>query len=240
MTWVGLLTFFFFFELERFDHMCTCVLAHGAAAWVANLRWRRLSWPPVLDDCSPLPRSGSDIVPRLSVNSLAPYLATCRYVSTLRGWRRKLLEFGAQNVAVEWDELGELANAEERRAMADREHKQLFVPGIVLQLVRPKSVRHQDVKTLHLFAERKVDIIRVPRDHFVRIRHERGMLIMHAPHEYRKSLTGVLRSMGGAALKRTADTSGLLKSLTSVLPSTPDTEATVSGRRSLEAAAVLF
>lgn len=103
---------------------------------------------------------------------------------------------------------------EEAEMENEMEASRLHVPGIVLQLVEPKDVKRLDAALRNLFSDVKVDVVRVPRKDFVRIRREHGMFVSHAPHRYRQSLTGALKALGGEPLRKTSDSGGLLRSLT--------------------------
>lgn len=157
--------------------------------------------------------NGADIVPRLSVQTLNPYFTTCRYVAALGSMQKRAIDVGLSRAAVDWDELMALSRREQEEKREELKSKQLYVPGVVLQLVEPKDVKRLDAALLHLYGDVKVDIIRVPRTDFARLRRERGMFLSHAPHRYRANLMAALKSCGGTPLRRTANTGGLLNAL---------------------------
>lgn len=158
--------------------------------------------------------NGADIVPRMTVNALLPYFTTCRYVRSLNATRKRLIDMGMHRVAVNWDYLIATSKQEQEALRDEMETTRLFVPGLVLQMVEPKDVKRLDAALLNLFSDVKVDVVRVPRTHFVQVRREKGMFVMHAPHRYRQSLMNALKALGGEPLRRTANSAGLLRSLT--------------------------
>lgn len=117
-------------------------------------------------------------------------------------------------VAVDWKHLIASGDREQMEMRNELEASQLHVPGIVLQLVKLKDVKRLDAALGNLFSDVAVDVVRVPRKQFVRIRREHGMFVSHAPHRYRASLTSALKSLGGEPLRKTADSGGILRSLT--------------------------
>lgn len=134
--------------------------------------------------------NGPDIVPRLSLPVLLPFLATARYVADLPQPQRAFVALGLPSAALQWDDLREAC---ERRVESLREKhrgKELFIPGVVFQLVRLPSRRASA-------RSKAVKIMTVCRDEFTTIRgRERGMFVGHAPSSYRSSLYSVLRAMG--------------------------------------------
>jgi hypothetical protein len=173
--------------------------------------------------------NGADIVPRLTVNALLPYFTTCRYVKSLNTTKRRLIDMGMQSIAVDWEHLISSSKKDLEVARNEMDASRLFVPGIVLQMVEPKDVQRQDAALLHLFSDVKVDVIRVPRTDFVRVRREKGMFMMHAPHRYRQSLMSALKELGGEPLRRKANSGGLLRSLMQLPTSRVMDSSTVAG-----------
>jgi hypothetical protein len=91
--------------------------------------------------------------------------------------RKRMVDVGLIGPAVNWDLLIERSKREQTESNADLESSRLFIPGIVLQMVYPKDVRRLDARLLFLREDTKVDILRVPRTEFVRVRRERGMFL---------------------------------------------------------------
>jgi hypothetical protein len=154
-------------------------------------------------------RSGADIVPRLSIHSLAPFFTVCRYVDGLTPSQKALLRFGQ----VDWKFLEEKSRQDRGEY---REHERLHVPGVVFHLVRSKTeVSKGGRLPLPGLKSRGtgLELLRVPRVHFQAIKRAKGMFLMHIPSEYRKSLVRALRSLGADTLKRPSDASRLLRSL---------------------------
>jgi hypothetical protein len=191
----------------------TVVSVVSSARSINSASGRRQFAVPLLTRLSSLLRrpqvNGADIVPRLSVSTLLPYFATCRYLSSLNSAKKRLIDVGMHRAAVDWELLIEMSKREKTDVLAS---ERLYVPGLVLQMVKPKEVRQLDAAQLYLY-DTGVDVVRVPRTDFVHVRREKGMFWMHAPHRYRQSLVGALKSLGGKSLRRTADSGGLLRSL---------------------------
>lgn len=136
--------------------------------------------------------NGSDIVPRLSIPVLLPYLATARYVADLSPTRRHLVGAGFASLAVQWTELSQ--ECEKRVEVLRQQHhgKQLYIPGAVFHMLRTRASWN---------GPRTTQIVPVDRSYFVRpIARERGMLTAHAPLSYRAKLNSVLRHMGAPKL----------------------------------------
>jgi hypothetical protein len=148
-------------------------------------------------------------VPRLSMHSLAPFFTVCRYVDSLTPAQRAMLRFGN----VDWKFLEEQSRQDRGEY---REHERLHVPGVVFHLVKTKREDTKDGRPPLPRLKREetgVELLRVPRVHFQAIKHAKGMLVMHIPSEYRKSLVRALKGLGADTLKRPSDSSRLLRSL---------------------------
>jgi pimeloyl-ACP methyl ester carboxylesterase len=121
--------------------------------------------------------NSSDIVPRLSVHNMMPYFTTCRHVAEMSAAKKAMVDMGLLGVAVDWDSLMKKASQEQKELEEARETSRLYIPGIVLQMVYPTEVRKLDARLLFLREDTKVDVLRVPRTDFVRVRRERRMLL---------------------------------------------------------------
>lgn len=144
--------------------------------------------------------NGADIVPRLSVPMLLPYLATARYVADLSPAKRMMIGWGMSGLAVEWEEL--IVECEKRVAKLREQHqgKELFIPGAVFHLVRPQDTNDQGMWSK---SARHVRMVATDRQEFANgIGRGRGMFLGHAPSSYRSKLNAVLRSMGAEKLAK--------------------------------------
>jgi hypothetical protein len=111
---------------------------------------------------------------------------------------------------VDWELLQEKSRSE--RAECD-EHERLYIPGVVLHMVRIDGSAQNASRDSQTSRRPDVEMIRVPREDFQVIKRAKGMLIKHAPSEYRKSLVDALKSLGADTLKRTRDAKSLLRTL---------------------------
>lgn len=146
--------------------------------------------------------NGPDIVPRLSVAVLLPYIATVRYVNELSPRRKAMVALGLRSMAVNWEDLTR-RNAEiVAELQKHHEGRRLYIPGKVFQLVRRNEVKRRDVIKNKLFRQTEVEVVAVRRTSFLEVRgRERGMFGSHAPFSYRGKLTLALKGLGSERLR---------------------------------------
>lgn len=140
--------------------------------------------------------NGPDIVPRLSLPVLLPFLATARYVADLPQHQRAFVALGLPSAAVQWDDLREACDRRVESLREKHRGRELFIPGVVFQLFRDRDGA-QKVSKRGSARSKVVKIRTVLRDEFTTIRgRERGMFFGHAPSSYRNALHSLLRGMG--------------------------------------------
>ncbi len=173
--------------------------------------------------------NGADIVPRLSIPVLLPYLATARYVADLSPRKRMLVGWGMSGLAVEWDKLIEECEKWVSKLREQHQGKQLFIPGAVFHLVRPR-----DTETgLWSKSAKHVEMVATDRQEFAHgIGRGRGLFLGHAPSSYRSKLNAVLRSMGAEKLTKPRG-AGHLRVLTRVPKISETDDRVVENRKSL-------
>lgn len=146
--------------------------------------------------------NGPDIVPRLSVAVLLPFIATARYVKDMSAKRKAMVAVGLRSMAVKWDELNRHNEETVKDLQKHHEGRRLFIPGRVFQLVQRNEVNRRDVAKNRLFRKTEVEVVPVQRANFLEVRgRERGMFLSHAPFNYKSKLTLALKGLGSETLK---------------------------------------
>lgn len=156
--------------------------------------------------------SGADIVPRLSVDTLRPYFATCRLMSELSRRQKCLIDVGMYRAAIDWKQFCD-AWLKAKQDLKSLAQERMHIPGIVLQMVEPTLAVKADTVRFGLGKYKNIHVFRVPRTDFIRMRRQKGMFIMHAPHRYRASLIAAMKCLNGGPLKATTESQGVLCSL---------------------------